>query len=169
MGGRDHAGGRRRPSLLIDPHDDLLDWLVAMLSVTTAWLVGNNVRTQRAYGEAMAARAADLERDRQAEAERAVADERLRLARELHDVAAHHVSVIALHAEAGQSLLPGDPDRRRPSPSPIIGDVARTTLTRAAPRRRRPPRRRRRPAGAAAGAAQPAGAGRTRSSRPACP
>ena len=115
-------------SLLIDPYDDLLDWLIAMLSVTTAWLVGNNVRVQRAYGEAMAARAADLERDRVAAAERAVADERLRLARELHDVAAHHVSVIALHAEAGQSLLPAHPDRADETFA-VIGDVARATLT----------------------------------------
>jgi signal transduction histidine kinase len=115
-------------SMLIDPHDDLLDWLVALLSVTTAWLVGNNVRVQRAYGAAMAARADDLERDHALAAERAAADERLRLARELHDVAAHHVSVIALHAEAGQSLLPDHPDRADDAFS-VIGDVARTTLT----------------------------------------
>ena len=52
----------------------------------------------------------------------------LRLARELHDVAAHHVSVIALHAEAGQSLLPDHPDRADQAFA-IIGEVARTTLT----------------------------------------
>ena len=115
-------------SMVIDPRDDLLDWLVALLSVTTAWLVGNNVRVQRAYGRAMAARAADLERDHALAAERAAADERLRLARELHDVAAHHVSVIALHAEAGQSLLPEHPDRASDAFA-VIGDVARTTLT----------------------------------------
>lgn len=115
-------------SLIVDPYDDLLDWVVALLSVTTAWLVGNNVRIQRAYGEAMAARAADLERDRVAAAERAAADERVRLARELHDVAAHHVTVIALHAEAGQSLLPDHP-ARADHEFTIISDVARTTLT----------------------------------------
>ncbi|MET0459794.1 MAG: sensor histidine kinase [Ilumatobacteraceae bacterium] len=115
-------------SMILDPRDDLLDWLVALLSVTTAWLVGNNVRVQRAYGRAMEARAADLERDHALAAERAAADERLRLARELHDVAAHHVSVIALHAEAGQSLLPDDPARAGDAFA-VIGDVARTTLT----------------------------------------
>ena len=114
-------------SLLIDPGDDLLDWVVALLSVTTACLVGNNVRVQHAYGAAMAARAADLERDRIAAAARAAADERVRLARELHDVAAHHVSVIALHAEAGQALLPGRPDLADQELT-IISDVARTTL-----------------------------------------
>ena len=95
-------------SLLIDPHQDAIDWLIAIMSSTTAWLIGNNVRTQRAYAQQLEARAERLERERQAEADRAVAEERLRIARELHDVAAHHVSVIGLHAEAGQSLLPGD-------------------------------------------------------------
>jgi signal transduction histidine kinase len=115
-------------SMLIDPRDDLLDWVVALLSVTTAWLLGNNVRVQRAYARAMEARAADLERDHAVAAERAAADERLRLARELHDVAAHHVSVIALHAEAGQSLLPDQPQRADEAFA-VIGEVARTTLT----------------------------------------
>ena len=114
--------------MIIDPGDDVLDWLVSLLLVTTTWLIGNNVRTQRAYAEEMGARAARLERERQAEAERAVAEERLRLAREFHDVAAHHVSVIALHAEAGQSQLPSDPAGADQSFA-IIGRVARTTLS----------------------------------------
>jgi signal transduction histidine kinase len=115
-------------SMIVDPHDDLVDWLIAFLSATTAWLVGNNVRTYRAYTRELEAKAERLDRERRAEAERAVADERLRLARELHDVAAHHVSVIALHAEAGQALLPGDPERADRSLA-VIGEVARTTLT----------------------------------------
>jgi signal transduction histidine kinase len=115
-------------SMIIDPHDDLVDWLVAFLSTTTAWLVGNNVRVYRAYTGELEAKAERLDRDRRAEAERAVAEERLRLARELHDVAAHHVSVIALHAEAGQALLPTDPARANESLE-VIGEVARTTLT----------------------------------------
>ncbi len=114
-------------SLLADPHEDALDWMVALLSVTSAWLLGNNVRTQRAYAEEMAARADDLERERRADNERAVAEERVRIARELHDVTAHHVSVIALHAEAGQAVLPHDPARAERS-LVTIGEVARTTL-----------------------------------------
>jgi len=115
-------------SMIVDPHDDLVDWLIAFLSTTTAWLVGNNVRVYRAYTRELEAKAERLDRDRRAEAERAVAEERLRLARELHDVAAHHVSVIALHAEAGQALLPRDPERANQSLA-VIGEVARTTLT----------------------------------------
>jgi signal transduction histidine kinase len=114
-------------SLIVDPHEDALDWIIALLSVTTAWLLGNNVRTQRAYAEEMTARADDLERGRRADADRAVAEERVRIARELHDVAAHHVSVIALHAEAGQAVLPHDPASAERS-LVTIGVVARTTL-----------------------------------------
>lgn len=114
-------------ALLIDPDDDVLDWVVALLSFVTAWLVGNNVRVHRAYANEMEARAVRLERERQAQEQRAIAEERLRLARELHDVAAHHVSVIALHAEAGQAQLPDDPERAGQSLA-VIGEVARTTL-----------------------------------------
>jgi signal transduction histidine kinase len=114
-------------ALLVDRRDDLVDWIVVVLALTTAWLIGTNVRTQRAYAREMEARAAQLERERAAEAAQAAAEERLRLARELHDVAAHHVSVIALHAEAGQSMLREHPDRADEAFTTIAG-VARTTL-----------------------------------------
>ena len=116
-------------ALLVDDRDDLADWAIGLLSVTVAWLLGNNVRTQRAYGDAMAARAADLERDRATAEARAAAEERLRLARELHDVAAHHVSVIALHAEAGQSALDASAPEQVVRSLTVIADTARTTLT----------------------------------------
>ena len=51
----------------------------------------------------------------------------MRLARELHDVAAHHVSVIAVQAEAGQALLPQQPERGRPVLE-RIADSAREAL-----------------------------------------
>jgi signal transduction histidine kinase len=54
--------------------------------------------------------------------------ERARIARELHDVVAHHVSLIAVQAEAAASLLPGRPDQAR-SAVDIIGDTARQALT----------------------------------------
>lgn len=98
--------------LLVDgTRSDLMDWAFVYLTAGTAWLLGEMMRTQRAYAAELEAKAEDLERRRQEEASRAVADERVRLARELHDVTAHHVSVIAVQAEAGQALLPGQPDR----------------------------------------------------------
>jgi signal transduction histidine kinase len=90
---------------------DVVDWTGVYVTSAAAWLLGENVRTQRAYANEMAARAEEAERRRDDEARRAVAEERLRLARELHDVTAHHVSVMAVQAEAGQALLPSDPER----------------------------------------------------------
>jgi signal transduction histidine kinase len=56
-------------------------------------------------------RAAAAEADRLAEAERAVASERRRIAREMHDVVAHSMSVIAVQAAAGREIVHGDPDK----------------------------------------------------------
>jgi signal transduction histidine kinase len=98
--------------LLVDGGNaDVVDWTGVLVTSAAAWLLGENVRTQRAYAEEMTARAEEAERRRDDEARRAVAEERLRLARELHDVTAHHVSVMAIQAEAGQALLPDDPER----------------------------------------------------------
>lgn len=67
----------------------------------TAWFVGYLVGARGQRAEALAERAEQLEHER----ERAVADERARLARELHDIVAHSVSVIAVQAQAGEALL----------------------------------------------------------------
>jgi signal transduction histidine kinase len=56
-------------------------------------------------------RAAAAEADRLAEAERAVADERSRIAREMHDVVAHSMSVIAVQAAAGREIVHANPDK----------------------------------------------------------
>ena len=56
-------------------------------------------------------RAAEAEADRQAEAERAVAKERSRIAREMHDVVAHSMSVVAVQAAAGREIVHADPDK----------------------------------------------------------
>ena len=94
----------------------------------TVWAAGVLSRTTRANLQAAQSRAdrAEAELDRQAAL--AAERERTRIARELHDVVAHHVSLIAVQAEAAQSLLPGQPDRARTSVE-IIGDVARQALT----------------------------------------
>jgi len=56
-------------------------------------------------------RAAEAEADRLVEAERAVARERSRIAREMHDVVAHGMSVVAVQAAAGQAIVHTDPDK----------------------------------------------------------
>ncbi len=75
-----------------------------------AWAIGAGARNRRAYLDQFRARAQDLERDRH-QAELAVAAERARISRELHDVLAHGLSVIVLQAQGGAAALevrPGD-------------------------------------------------------------
>jgi signal transduction histidine kinase len=78
-----------------------------------AWVIGDNLRTRRAYLAELEARAARLEREREEKAERAVIEERARIARELHDVIAHNVSVMVVQASAGEEVFDEDPERAR--------------------------------------------------------
>jgi signal transduction histidine kinase len=71
-----------------------------------AWFAGRIARRQRVLLEALA-------REQEARERAAVAGERVRLARELHDVVAHSVSTMVVQAEAGASLLGRDPERAR--------------------------------------------------------
>ena len=68
------------------------------------------VRTRQAYDEIYAERAAQLERERATLAEKAVNEERLRIARELHDVVAHAISLIAVQSSVALERLRKDPD-----------------------------------------------------------
>ncbi|MEY2590338.1 MAG: hypothetical protein QOJ67_2322 [Acidimicrobiaceae bacterium] len=79
---------------------DALDYFAAIAFVAFAALLGELARTRRAYIDQLEARADQLERERDVEAAAAVAQERIRIARELHDVVAHHVSVMVVQAEA---------------------------------------------------------------------
>jgi len=67
-----------------------------------AWVVGDRARTRHAYLAQLEERAARLEREREDHARRAAEAERNRIARELHDVVAHNVSVIAVQAGAAR-------------------------------------------------------------------
>ncbi|MEV4354920.1 histidine kinase [Nonomuraea sp. NPDC049625] len=87
---------------IIDPNS----MPVAMVVVSVAVLFGYNVRVRRS---ATAKLKTEERRTRQAESAQAVLAERARIARELHDVVAHHMSVIAIQAEAVPLKARGDP------------------------------------------------------------
>lgn len=76
-----------------------------------AWVVGDSAGTRRAYLSELELRAERLEREQQAEAARAVAEEQARIARDLHDVIAHNVSVMVVHAAAGRTAFNERPQR----------------------------------------------------------
>jgi len=72
--------------------------------------VGDAARNRRALFASLEQRAIDAERTREEEAQRRVEEERLRIARELHDVTAHSLSIIALQAGAAEKAVKRDPD-----------------------------------------------------------
>jgi signal transduction histidine kinase len=91
------------------------DASVMFLLFVTAWVMGDRARTRRQYLEALEDRAQLLERERESQVEAAAAAERTRIARELHDVIAHGVSVIVLHARGAKELMDQDPGATRRS------------------------------------------------------
>jgi signal transduction histidine kinase len=79
------------------------------LVIGAAWLLGHFVGVRRAY-TARLEQTAELERARAELARQAVAEERLRLARELHDVVAHSISVIAVQSGVGAHVAKTQPE-----------------------------------------------------------
>ncbi|MGO8959571.1 MAG: sensor histidine kinase [Streptosporangiaceae bacterium] len=80
-------------------------------STLTAWVLGDSMRYRRGYYAELEDKAARLEAERNAQAKVAAAAERARIARELHDVVAHHVSVMVVQADGAGYALHSDPDR----------------------------------------------------------
>ena len=73
------------------------------------WGLGTSIGTGRRRAALLAEQAAELRREREASAQRAVFAERVRIARELHDVVAHHVSLMGLQAGAARLVMDRDP------------------------------------------------------------
>jgi signal transduction histidine kinase len=85
-------------------------WLPASGLIAASWILGYAIRTRRAYVAELKARAARLEAEEGERAARAVVDERLRIARELHDVIGHSISLITVQAEAAARSARTNPD-----------------------------------------------------------
>jgi signal transduction histidine kinase len=84
-----------------------------LLVFPAAWVLGDNVRTRRAYYSALEEKAVRLERERDEQALRAAAQEQARIARELHDVLAHNVSVMVVQAAAARDVFDAQPAQAR--------------------------------------------------------
>ncbi|MFI7111080.1 sensor histidine kinase [Nonomuraea sp. NPDC050227] len=99
----------------------LVNWSVATFGmffsgsifVVTIWLAGLYANTRRRYLEGLEERAERAERERDQQARMAAAAERTRIARELHDVVAHNVSVMVVQADGAGFALDSDPEQAR--------------------------------------------------------
>jgi signal transduction histidine kinase len=100
----------RWPQVTITGLRDVVDDYVLLAA---AWTLGQGVHQRRLHAAELEDRAARLEREREDKARQAVVQERLRIARELHDVVAHSVSVIGVQAGAARLVLDTDPHPTR--------------------------------------------------------
>jgi len=100
---------------------------VPSLFFVAAWLIGDYLQTRRAYVAELEERAARLERERDQDRRLAADEERTRIARELHDVVAHDVSVIAIQAGAARAVQATRPEAAAQALG-LIETTARDTL-----------------------------------------
>ncbi|GAA5213545.1 sensor histidine kinase [Streptomyces thinghirensis] len=87
------------------------EYAFQLLSIVCAYALGALARTQRAYTAELEDRARRFERERAADTARAMAQERSRIARDMHDILAHAVSLMVVQAEAGPVVVRSDPAR----------------------------------------------------------
>ncbi|GGR78652.1 histidine kinase [Streptomyces parvulus] len=121
---------------------DLGDWFLPFASIATSLgltapplLLGLYVGQRRRLMESLRERADSLERELQLLAERAEeraqwarGEERTRIAREMHDVVAHRVSLMVVHAAALQAVARKDPEKAVKNAA-LVGDMGRQALT----------------------------------------
>ncbi|MEV7072155.1 sensor histidine kinase [Streptomyces sp. NPDC093990] len=92
-------------------HSEPFEYAFHITGMICAYGLGVLARVQRAYTAAVEDRARRLERERAAETARAIAQERSRIARDMHDILAHAVSLMVVQAEAGPVVVRSDPAR----------------------------------------------------------
>lgn len=115
-------------SLVRAAFDPGIEWdPISSLFVFIPWGAGLALRRHRRQAAELRDLARQLEHEREERARAAVVEERTRIARELHDVVAHSVSVIAVQADAAEAALARDPDRSR-EPLRAIKQTARDAL-----------------------------------------
>jgi signal transduction histidine kinase len=97
--------------------------LLGLFFVGSAWFVGDLVRTRRESDAELERQNVELTMQREASARRAVLDERVRIARELHDVVAHHVSLMGVQAGAARLAVRQRPEKAEAA----LGEVERSS------------------------------------------
>lgn len=97
------------------------------LIVAFSTALGDATRSRRAYIDAITERAERAVQSRESEAQRRVSEERLRIARDLHDAVAHQIAVISLNAGVATSVIDDRPEKARESLA-TIRVAARTVL-----------------------------------------
>lgn len=103
--------------LVLGARDDGSDLVqaatIGLAAVGLPWMAGRAARSRRRYVEEVERRLATAETERDEQARLAVLDERTHIARELHDVVAHHVSLIGVQAGAARTALDPSPEATR--------------------------------------------------------
>jgi signal transduction histidine kinase len=84
-----------------------------ILAIAVAWFIGDSVRARRAYVAGSVQQAEQRQRLEAERAEVALTEERLHIARELHDIVAHSLSVIAIQSGVGRHVLDTQPEEAR--------------------------------------------------------
>ncbi len=85
--------------------------LIGVLTATSAYVLGLLAREREIRLQALARRAGEIERSRELDVARAATGERARIARDMHDILAHAVSIMVVQAEAGPVVVRADPER----------------------------------------------------------
>ncbi len=103
------------------------DVIFSFVIYAVPWAAGQAVRTRAGRMHELHERASELERRRDTAAQAAVTEERTRVARELHDVVAHSISVMTIQAGAARLLLDDEPERAE-EPLLRVEETGRETL-----------------------------------------
>jgi signal transduction histidine kinase len=107
---------------------DFSDPIVLVVFTVPAWFAGTAMRSRTQLSAQLAERAQELEREREAYAREAVRYERARIARDLHDIVAHNLSMIVVQAGAGRRALSSNPASTAESLTYIEGGAVQAEL-----------------------------------------
>jgi signal transduction histidine kinase len=106
------------------------DWLTPFALVVPLWIMGLQVRRWRIAAQTASAHAAMLERAGELATQQAVAQEKARIAREMHDIVTHNVSVMVIQAAAARKVMDTEPESARAAMAAVerVGQEAMADL-----------------------------------------